>query len=237
MEKVLRIVGRGVLVLGVGIICVGLYLVGFSLFAPMQPPPSLNEGPGLASAIGLMVTTAGFVPFTVGLAIRAGLKRMNACAARSNGSLCRDAARACAREDLRRAHGSCRRYRRASCMASAAVIACFRAVRPRGHLWPCRRRVALARPDRLARSSTWCSDDAVQPGIAADDRPSSLRSGGRSPLNARTLSRHGMNRWPAALAVCETVPRLWRATRGPAASFSDEVLRVRMLLLRGYSRT
>ena len=103
MEKVLRIVGGGLLVLGVGIICVGLYLVGFSLFAPTQPPPSLNEGHGLVWAIGLMVTTAGFVPFTIGFAIRSGLKtrrlqvvadqplqRMNACAVRSNGSLCRD---------------------------------------------------------------------------------------------------------------------------------------------------
>jgi hypothetical protein len=62
-------------VLGVGIICFGLYLVGFSLFAPTQPPPSLNEGRGLAWAIGLMVTFTGVVPFAIGLAIRAGLRK------------------------------------------------------------------------------------------------------------------------------------------------------------------
>ena len=74
MEKALRIVENGLLLTGVGVVCFGLCLAGFSLLAPTQPPPSLNEGHGLAWAIGLMVTLAGLVPFTIGLAIRSRRK-------------------------------------------------------------------------------------------------------------------------------------------------------------------
>ena len=75
MERVLRVVAGALLLVGVGVICFGLYLIGFGLFTPTQPPPSLNEGHGLAWAIGLMLATVGLLPFSVGLAIRSGLKK------------------------------------------------------------------------------------------------------------------------------------------------------------------
>jgi hypothetical protein len=75
MERVLRVLAGGLLLIGVGVTCFGLSLIGFALFTPTQPPPSLNEGHGLAWAIGLLVTMVGLLPLAVGLAIRSGLKK------------------------------------------------------------------------------------------------------------------------------------------------------------------
>jgi hypothetical protein len=75
MERVLRVVAGGLLLIGVGLICFGLYLIGFALFTPTQPPPSPNEGHGMVWAIGLLVTMVGLLPFAVGLAIRSGFKK------------------------------------------------------------------------------------------------------------------------------------------------------------------
>jgi hypothetical protein len=72
MEKALRSLGGALAIFGVGVTCVGLYLVGFALFSPTQPPPSMNEGHGLAWFIGIGSAVAGLLVSTVGLAVRSG---------------------------------------------------------------------------------------------------------------------------------------------------------------------
>jgi hypothetical protein len=70
MQKAFRIVGGGLVLLGVGTTCLGLSCVGFALFTPTQPPPSLNEGHGLAWFFGMMISLAGLAPLLIGLALR-----------------------------------------------------------------------------------------------------------------------------------------------------------------------
>jgi hypothetical protein len=74
MQKALRAIGSCLALLGVGVTCVGLYLVGFALFAPTQPPPSLNEGHGLAWFIGIMISIVGLAALTIGVSLQSASK-------------------------------------------------------------------------------------------------------------------------------------------------------------------
>jgi hypothetical protein len=74
MERGLLTLAAALRFIGVAVACFGLYLIGFALFTPAQPPPSMNEGHALAWVVGLMITTAGLLAFSIGLAIRWGLK-------------------------------------------------------------------------------------------------------------------------------------------------------------------
>jgi hypothetical protein len=44
-------------------------------WAPAEPPPSLNEGPGLAEFLGFFMTIFGSVSVLAALAMLAGLRR------------------------------------------------------------------------------------------------------------------------------------------------------------------
>jgi len=74
MEKFLRVLAGGLLLIGIAVICFGLALIGFALFTPTEPPPHLNEGHGLAWGIGHLVALVGLLPFAVGIAIRLGIR-------------------------------------------------------------------------------------------------------------------------------------------------------------------
>ena len=53
--------------LGLPAAALGLFVLGWSLFAPVQPPPSLNEGPGLGRLIGSLFLGAGSLSAFIGL--------------------------------------------------------------------------------------------------------------------------------------------------------------------------
>lgn len=74
MRRAFDIAAKVFWFLGAGIIALGLAGVGFGLFAPVQPPPSLNEGHALAFVLGAMTTLVGVVLVSLGAAIRIGLK-------------------------------------------------------------------------------------------------------------------------------------------------------------------
>jgi hypothetical protein len=74
MRRAFEIAAKVFWFLGVGIIALGLAGIGFGLFTPTQPPPSLNEGHGLAFALGAMTAFVGVLVVSIGVAIRVGLK-------------------------------------------------------------------------------------------------------------------------------------------------------------------
>ena len=75
MRAVFQIVSVLSLVFGVPMALLGATALLYAKWAPVQPPPSLNEGPGLAGFLGFFVTIFGSVSVLVGLAMLAGLRR------------------------------------------------------------------------------------------------------------------------------------------------------------------
>jgi len=75
MKRLLQI--AAVIVAGVGAVCVlaGALVVVFGIFGQKQPSPSLNEGHGLAFALGSGTGIIGILLLWTGLAVRAGLSR------------------------------------------------------------------------------------------------------------------------------------------------------------------
>ena len=59
---------------GAVVIGIAAVLIAYSLFMPPQPPPSLNEGHGLAFFLGGCAAAIGVVSLSVGIAIRLGLR-------------------------------------------------------------------------------------------------------------------------------------------------------------------
>ena len=71
------------------ILCVVFFVVGalatllggaallYARLAPVAPPPSLNEGPGLASLLGFFTTIVGVLSILVALAAFAGVRSLS----------------------------------------------------------------------------------------------------------------------------------------------------------------
>jgi len=74
MRTVIQILCVLLLVFGALTTPLGLVALLYAKLAPVQPPPSLNEGPGLGELIGSCVTALGFVSGLLGFALRAGLR-------------------------------------------------------------------------------------------------------------------------------------------------------------------
>jgi hypothetical protein len=75
MRTAFQLGSGALLVVGGGIVAIAAYMIGFALFAPTRPPPSLNEGHGLAFFFGVAAAFVGLVLVSVGVAIRVGLRR------------------------------------------------------------------------------------------------------------------------------------------------------------------
>ena len=74
MRRAIELAATTALVLGAAIVVLGVIGLGYAFFAPTQPPPSLNEGHGLAFALGLVTALVGVVVALVGLGIRSALR-------------------------------------------------------------------------------------------------------------------------------------------------------------------
>jgi hypothetical protein len=72
---VFQIVSVLALVLGAAVALLGATGLLYAKWAPAAPPPSLNEGPGLAGLLGFSMTIFGSGSVLIGLAILAGLRR------------------------------------------------------------------------------------------------------------------------------------------------------------------
>lgn len=74
MRVAFRILSYLLLVFGAFTTPFGLLALFFAKAGPIHPPPSIDEGPGLASLLGWIIVTAGLVSALVGFAIRAALR-------------------------------------------------------------------------------------------------------------------------------------------------------------------
>ena len=74
MRTAFQILSVLFLVLGAPLALLGVTALLYANWAPVQPPPSLNEGPGLAGVLGLLMTIAGSGSVLLGLATLAGLR-------------------------------------------------------------------------------------------------------------------------------------------------------------------
>jgi hypothetical protein len=75
MRAVFQILSVLSLVFGAAVALLGAVALLYAKWAPAQPPPSLNEGSGLAGFLGFFMTTFGSVSILIGLAMLAGLRR------------------------------------------------------------------------------------------------------------------------------------------------------------------
>jgi hypothetical protein len=63
------------ILLGTVVALLGAVAMLYAKWAPAQPPPSLNEGPGLAGFLGFSMIIFGSGSILAGLAMLAGLRR------------------------------------------------------------------------------------------------------------------------------------------------------------------
>jgi len=75
MRGVFQILCVLCLVFGAVVALLGATALLYAKWAPAQPPPSLNEGTGLAGLLGFYATILGSVSVLIGLAMLAGLRR------------------------------------------------------------------------------------------------------------------------------------------------------------------
>ncbi len=74
LRQVLQVLSILLLVVGGIVALLGASSLVLGLFAPSQPPPSMNEGHALAVVFGSGTTVFGMLVVGVGYAIRAWLK-------------------------------------------------------------------------------------------------------------------------------------------------------------------
>ena len=75
MRGMIQILSVLSLLLGAPVALLGVVAMLYAKWAPDQPPPSLNEGPGLAGFLGFFMTIFGSVSVLAALAMLAGLRR------------------------------------------------------------------------------------------------------------------------------------------------------------------
>ena len=75
MRAVFQILSVLSLVFGAAVALLGVTALLYAKWAPVEPPPSLNEGPGLAGFLGFFMTIFGSVSVLIGVAILASLRR------------------------------------------------------------------------------------------------------------------------------------------------------------------
>ena len=74
MRTILHLVAVILLGLGAPVTALGLLALVYSGLAPAQPPPSLNEGPGLAGFFGLLFIASGLLSVTIGIVMLSVLR-------------------------------------------------------------------------------------------------------------------------------------------------------------------
>jgi len=76
MRDVFQILPVVFLVGGTPSALLGASALLYAHWAPIRPPPSLNEGPGLAEVLGVVMTIAGSVSVLLGVSMLAGLRAL-----------------------------------------------------------------------------------------------------------------------------------------------------------------
>ena len=74
MRTVLRLLSVMLLMFGVPVALLGAIALADSAMVVPQPPPSLNEGPGLARFVGSLLLLAGVVASLLGIGVHFGLQ-------------------------------------------------------------------------------------------------------------------------------------------------------------------
>jgi hypothetical protein len=69
MRDAARGVGTLFVAVGAAVVALGVVLLGWSLLAPTQPPPSLNEGHGLGFFFGIVTGFVGLAVIAIGKSI------------------------------------------------------------------------------------------------------------------------------------------------------------------------
>jgi len=75
MRGVFQILAVLSLLFGAAIALLGAAAWLYAKWTPVDPPPSLNEGPGLAGLLGFSMTIFGSVCVLIGIGMFAGLRR------------------------------------------------------------------------------------------------------------------------------------------------------------------
>jgi hypothetical protein len=73
MRTLLRAISVLLLIVGVLVGVLATVALGYSWLAPVQPPPSLDEGPGMAALLGWILFIPSAVAVVVGIAMHLGL--------------------------------------------------------------------------------------------------------------------------------------------------------------------
>lgn len=73
VRTIFHVVSLLLLIVGIPATALGALAVGYGWLAPVEPPPSLNEGPGMAWFLGWILLVPSAVAVISGIAMRLGL--------------------------------------------------------------------------------------------------------------------------------------------------------------------
>lgn len=73
MRTIFHVVSVVLLLVGLPATALATIALAYSQLAPMQPPPSMNEGPAMAGFLGWMLLVPSAVAVVSGIAMRLGL--------------------------------------------------------------------------------------------------------------------------------------------------------------------
>jgi hypothetical protein len=78
VRTISRVISVLLLVTGLPALGLAAVALAYAWLAPVQPPPSLNEGPGMAGVIGWILLIPSAVAVIVGIAMHVGLNATRA---------------------------------------------------------------------------------------------------------------------------------------------------------------
>jgi hypothetical protein len=74
MRTAFKVVSVLLLIVGLPAMGLSILALAYARFSPIEPPPSMNEGPGMAGLLGLMLLVPSSIAVVVAFAMLYGLK-------------------------------------------------------------------------------------------------------------------------------------------------------------------